>query len=121
MNIRVHFNRRLRTGQSENGGCEISSAVGGLWEFDKEFQPLVQFLLAKAKAGHVFLGGIDDQLGEWGQDYANAEMVTELTNPLPQQRRQECRALLHKRIYSDEATTYSESDRSQIDSCLAEM
>ena len=46
---------------------QVSSAVGGLWEFNQEFQPLAPFLLAKAQAGQVFLGGIDDQLGERGR------------------------------------------------------
>jgi hypothetical protein len=56
---------------------QVSSAVGGLWKFDQEFQPLVPFLLAKAQAGQIFLGGIDDQLSEMGQDYANVGMVTD--------------------------------------------
>jgi erythromycin esterase-like protein len=118
----LNLERRLRTGQSVTGG-EISAAVGGLWKFNQEFQPLVSFVLARAEAGRLFLGGVDDQLGQAGQDYANIEMVTELTNLLPQQQRQDCSAALHRRIYSDysKAAPYSQSDRSKMDTCLAEM
>jgi erythromycin esterase-like protein len=118
----INLNRRLRTGQAVTAE-DLSSAVGGLWKFNQEFQPLAPFLLSKAQAGKVFLGGIDDQLGQMGQDYANIEMVTELTNLLPQQERQACSSALHKRIYSDytDASPYSQSERTQIETCLSEM
>jgi erythromycin esterase-like protein len=116
----LNIARRLRTGQAVSED-QVSAAVGGLWKSDREFQPLVPFLLAKARAGQISLGGIDDQLGGMGQDYANVAMVTELTGFLPQQRRQDCSLALHRRIYSDETTPYSESDRSQITTCLADM
>jgi erythromycin esterase-like protein len=118
----INLNRRLRMGQAVTAG-DVSSAVGGLWEFNREFQPLAPFLLAKAQAGKVFLGGIDDQLGQMGQDYANIEMVTELTNLLPQQERHACSTALHKRIYYDytDASPYTKTDRSQIETCLSEI
>lgn len=118
----LHLNRQLRMGQAVSA-AEVSSAVGGLWEFNREFQPLVPFLLARAKAGRVFLGGIDDQLGQWGQDYANNAMVTELTSVLPKQEERACSIALHKRIYNDytDASPYSRSDRTQIETCLSEM
>jgi erythromycin esterase-like protein len=118
----IHLNSQMRIGQAVSA-AEVSSAVGGLWEFNREFQPLVPFLLGKARAGKVFLGGLDDQLGQLGQDYANIEMVTELTNLLPQQERQPCSLALHKRIYNDyaDASPYSKSDRAQIGTCLSEM
>lgn len=118
----IHLNRRLRMGQAVNIGDALS-AVGGLWEFNQEFQPLAPFLLGKAQAGQVFLGGLDDQLGQFGQDYANIEMISELTNPLPHREQQACSTALHKRIYSDytEAAPYSKSDRAQIEACLTQM
>lgn len=118
----INLNRRLRMGQTVTAR-DVSSAVGGLWEFDQEFQPLPPFLLARAQAGRVFLGRIDDQLGQLGQDYANDEMVTELTNILPQQELPTCSSALHKRVYSDytDSSPYSKSDREQITTCLAEM
>jgi erythromycin esterase-like protein len=118
----INLNRRLRLQQTVTSD-DVLSAVGGLWEFDREFQPLVPFLLAEAQAGNVFLGGLDDQLGQRGQDYANVEMVAELTNLLPQEERLACSLAMHKRIYNDytEASPYSQADHKQIGSCLSEM
>jgi erythromycin esterase-like protein len=118
----INLNRRLRMGQAVTSGG-VLSAVGGLWKFNEEFQPLSSFLLAKAQAGQVFLGGIDDQLGQAGQDYANIEMITELTNLLQQPERKACSVALHERIYSDYAhdAPYSKADRTQIENCLTEM
>lgn len=118
----LHVAEQLRMGHAVSVD-QVSSAIGGLWKFDREFQPLVPFLLAKAQAGKISLGGIDDQLGQLGQDYANVEMINELTTSLPQQERQTCGLALHRRIYSDytEAAPYSKLDRSQIAHCLSNM
>jgi erythromycin esterase-like protein len=118
----IHLNQKLRIGRDVSTQ-DLLSAVGGLWEFDQEFQPLASFLLSKAQSGQAFLGGLDDQLGEYGQDYANIELVSDLTNLLPPPERQVCSATLHKRIYSGytEAAPYSKSDRSRIDACLSEI
>ena len=116
----IHLNRRLRSGDAVTSN-DLLTAVGGIWKFYREFEPLAPFLLTRAKAGKVVLGGLDDQLGQVGQDYANTGMVTELTNLLSEPNRQACDAALHKRIYSayPESAPYSEVDRSQIDQCLA--
>ncbi len=115
----IHLNQRLR---SESGvtSDELLTAVGGIWRFYREFQPLAPFLLTRAQAGRVVLGGLDDQLGQLGQDYANIGLVTELTNLLQEPSRQACSSALHKRIYSayPESAPYSEADRSQIVQCL---
>jgi erythromycin esterase-like protein len=118
----INIARRLRTGQAVSVD-QIASAIGGLWKFDQGFQPLVPFLLAKAQAGQISLGGIDDQLGQLGQDYANVQMVAELTSVLPPQQQQECSLAMHHRIYSDYTATtpYSESDRSQLSNCLSDI
>ena len=118
----LNLARRLRAGQTVSED-QVSSAIGGLWKFDREFQPLVPFLLAKAQTGQISLGGIDDQAGGLGQDYANLEMVTELTGFLPPQPRRDCSVALHRRVYNDytAASAYSESDRSQIATCLANI
>src|SRR5579859_7564363 len=108
----INLNERLRMGQAVTA-ADISSAIGGLWKADQEFQPLPGFLFAKAQTGQLFLGGIDDQLGQMGQDFANIQMVTDLTSLLPQQERQTCSVALHKRIYNDytNASSYSKSDQ----------
>ncbi len=118
----INLERRLRMGQAVTAG-EVSSAVGGLWNGKREFQSLVPFLVDKVQAGRVFLGGIDDQLGGRGQDYANKEMVVELTNLLPQPERPACSMALHKRIYYDytDASPYSKADRAQIETCLSDV
>ena len=118
----IHLNRRLRA-KNVVTSEDLLAAVGGLWKFYREFQPLASFLLTRAQAGRVALGGLDDQLGQLGQDYANIGMVTELTDLLPEPNRQACNAALHKRIYSayPETAPYSEANRSQIGRCLDEM
>jgi len=116
----IHLNQRLRSGQAVTSE-ELITAVGGLWKFYREFQPLASFLLVRAQTGRIFLGGIDDQLGQIGQGYANVEMVADLTNLLPQPERQICRTALHKRVYYDysDAAPYSTLDHSQIVTCLS--
>jgi erythromycin esterase-like protein len=118
----INLNQKLRIGGAVSTK-DLLSAVGGLWELDQEFQPLASFLMSKAQSGQIFLGGLDDQLGQYGQDYANIELVSDLTKLLPLPERQDCSAALHKRIYSDytNAAPYSESDRSRIDVCLTEI
>lgn len=115
----IHFNQRLRSGDAVNSD-DLLTAVGGLWKFYRELQPLASFLLTRAQCGRVFLGGLDDQLAQLGQDYANSQMVTELTSLLPQPESQRCSAALHQRIYSayPESAPYSETNRSQLDACL---
>ena len=118
----INISRRLRTGELVSAD-QLSSAVGGLWKFDQEFQPLIPFLLEKAQKGQISLGGIDDQLGMLGQDYANVEMASELTGFLPQLQRRDCALALHRRIFNDyaAASAYSEADRLQINACLDEV
>ncbi len=118
----VHLNQRLRAGDAVHPE-DLLTAVGGLWKFYREFQPLAPFLLKRAQSGRVFLGGLDDQLGQLGQDYANIGMITDLTRTLPHAQRESCTTALHKRIYSDSAATapYAEGDRSQVDQCLEAM
>ena len=117
----IHLNQELRSGTAVTTG-DLLSAVGGLWEFDQEFQPLASFLMSQAQSGKVFLGGLDDQLGQHGQDYANIALVSDLTKLLPEAERQECSAALHQRIYSNYTDTkpYSKLDRARLDTCLAE-
>ena len=118
----IHLNQRLRSGDAVTSD-DLLTAVGGTWKFYREFQPLAPFLLTRAQAGRVVLGGLDDQLGQLGQDYANIGMVSDLAKLLPESSRQACNAALHNRIYSayPETAPYSEADRSQIDQCLEAM
>ena len=118
----IHLNHRLRSGDAVTP-ADLLTAVGGIWKFYREFQPLAPFLLTRAQSGRVFLGGLDDQLGQLGQNYANIEMITELTDLLPESKRKGCNAALHNRIFSQysETAPYSAGVRSQIDNCLEEI
>lgn len=46
----INIARRLRTGQAISVD-QVSSAVGGLWKFDREFQPLVPFSWQRRRPG----------------------------------------------------------------------
>ena len=118
----IHLNERLRSGDPVTSE-DLLTAVGGIWKFYGEFQPLASFLMTRAKSGTAFLGGLDDQLGQLGQEYANKGMVIDLTSRLPTQERGRCGLALQKRIDSNypEALPYSEADRTQIGNCLAKM
>jgi erythromycin esterase-like protein len=56
----LNIQKRLNSGQEVTEPM-ISAAIGGLWA-THEVQPLILFLLDRAKAGRVILGGLDDQL-----------------------------------------------------------
>ena len=118
----IHLNQRLRSGDAVSSD-DLLTAVGGIWKFYREFQPLAPFLLTRAQADRVVLGGLDDQLGQLGQDYANIGMVIELTDLLTEPKRHDCNMALHKRIFSaySETAPYSEADRSQVEQCLEAM
>jgi erythromycin esterase-like protein len=113
----INIARKLRESKAVSVE-DVSAAIGGLWKFDEEFQPLVPFLLEKAVAGKISLGGIDDQLGEMGQDWANVAMVANLTMVLPESQGKECGLALHRRIYGEDAD--SSADRAEVTGCLSD-
>lgn len=115
----LEFSRRIRAGEPTTPEM-ISSAVGGLWKFDREFAPLVPYLFAQARAGRVALGGLDDQLGSAGAFYANDAMPSELTSYLDEPRRSECRDIMRKRIYY-QFPIYAAPEHDQVASCLADI
>lgn len=115
------FSRKLRDHEPVNQSM-VADAIGGLWKFDREVQPLIPFLFDAAKARRVVLGGLDGQLGSLEARYANDAMPVELTNYLEGDRRRECRETLRRRIYWDYPNgPYSDSDRAQILQCAAEI
>lgn len=114
--------RKLRAGEPVSEAM-LSSAVGGVWNRDREFAPLVPFLLAKAKSGRLTLGGLDDQLGSAGAFYSLDTMPAELTQALPAKRRADCREALRQRIYYDypRDRPYAAGERTRLRTCLIEM
>lgn len=116
------FSKKLRTGQPASEAM-LSSAIGGVWNRDREFAPVVPFLLAKARSGRLVLGGLDDQLGSAGAFYSLYAMPAELTEALPPERRAGCREALRRRIYYDypRDKPYAAGERTNLQTCLAEM
>lgn len=114
--------RRFRAGRPVSPEM-LSSALGGVWNRNEEIAPLVAFLHAQATAGRLTLGGLDDQLGGRGMFYSLDEMPAELTSYLTGARREECRALLRHRIWSDfpRNAPYGEAARERLRRCLNDV
>lgn len=113
----INISRHLRL-QKAVTADQVSAAIGGLWRFDQEFKPLVPFLIQKAVDGQISLGGIDDQLGQFGQDFSNVTLLANLTMVLPKPESQECSDALHRRVYSE---GYMEADAPRVLTCLADI
>jgi erythromycin esterase-like protein len=118
----LHLDRRLQSQQAVSPD-DLLTAVGGLWKFYGEFQPLAPFLLERAKTGRVLLGGLDDQLAQLGQSYANDVMISEFTSLLPLPERQDCTSAFHRRVYFEysQNAPYSKEDQSQLLACLGKV
>ena len=95
----------------------IAAAIGGLWA-TREVEPLIPFLLEKARGGALVLGGLDDQLGRG--TYAQRQMPADLMEYLQGDDKVQCLAILQKHTlwqYSSDAP-YSPKDRALILGCL---
>ncbi len=101
----------------------VSSAIGGLWKFDREFQPLVPFLLTEAISGHLALGGLDAQLGSFEAFYSNDAMLTELASYLDKDRRVQCREAMRRKAYGDYPpdAPYSSVHHDELLRCAADI
>ncbi|WP_395614266.1 erythromycin esterase family protein [Allosphingosinicella sp.] len=99
----VELMRRMRAGEPTTPTM-LSSSIGGIWNRYAELTPLIGFLFERARAGRLTLGGLDDQIGSAGAFFANDDMPIRLTALLPDESRQRCRALLHRRIFSGHPT-----------------
>lgn len=115
------FARKLRDREPVDAAM-VGDAMGGLWKFDREVQPLIPFLFDAAKARRVVLGGLDGQIGALEARYANDAMPVELTNYLQDNRRRECSEILRRRTYWDYPDRpYSDTDRAQILQCTTDI
>jgi erythromycin esterase-like protein len=95
----------------------LSAAIGGLWA-TREVQPLIPFLLQKAKAGTVVLGGLDDQLGRG--TWAQRDMPADLAGHLAGEEKSRCLAILQRHTlwqYSGNSP-YGPEDKALILGCL---
>ena len=112
LNIQI----RLKSGQEVTEHM-IAAAIGGLWA-TREVQPLIPFLLDRAKAGGIILGGLDDQLGKG--TYAQSEMPSDLVGYLPGDEKSRCLAILQRHTqwqYTDDSP-YGPKDKALMLSCL---
>lgn len=112
----LNIQKALKSGQTVTVPM-ITAAIGGLWA-TREVEPLVPFLLAKARSGVLILGGLDDQLGRG--TYAQLQMPADLVAHLQGDDKAHCLAILQKHTlwqYSTEAP-YSPGDKALILGCL---
>lgn len=112
LNIQI----RLKSGQEVTEKM-IAAAIGGLWA-TREVQPLIPFLLDRAKAGGIVLGGLDDQLGKG--TYAQNEMPSDLVGYLQGDEKARCLAILQRHTlwqYTDDSP-YGPKDKALILGCL---
>lgn len=115
----LNIQKRLRSGRDVTEPM-VAAAIGGLWA-TREVQPLIPFLLKKAKAGSVTLGGLDDQLARG--TYAQHEMPSDLVEYLQGEEKTRCLAILQRHTlwqYAEDAP-YGPKDKALILGCLASI
>jgi erythromycin esterase-like protein len=115
----LNIQKRLNSGQEVTEPM-ISAAIGGLWA-TREVQPLIPFLLDRAKAGGIVLGGLDDQLGKG--TYAQSEMPSDLVGYLQGDEKARCLAILQRHTlwhYTDDSP-YGPKDKALILACLGSI
>lgn len=112
----LNIQKRLRSGQEVTEPM-VAAAIGGLWA-TREVQPLIPFLLDRAKAGRVVLGGLDDQLQRG--TYAQREMPSDIVEYLQGDEKARCLAILQRHTlwqYTDDSP-YGPKDKALILGCL---
>jgi len=112
----LNIQRRLKSGQEVTEPM-VAAAIGGLWA-TREVQPLIPFLLEKARAGSVVLGGLDDQPGRGS--WAQREMPADLTASLAGEEKSRCLAILQRHMlwqYGSDSP-YGPKDKALILGCL---
>jgi erythromycin esterase-like protein len=98
----------------------LTAAIGGLWA-TREVEPMIPFLVEKANARALFLGGLDDQLARG--TYAQREMPADLVQYLQGDARQNCLRVLERHTlyqYSSDSP-YSLKDKALILGCLDQI
>jgi erythromycin esterase-like protein len=115
------LNRAIRRGDATPQ--MLASAMGGLWNQNREVQDLIGFLFGQARDGRVLLAGMDDQLGSRGAFYSLETMPLELAGFLPLGRREDCAVRLKQRIWSryTAADPYDDASRAALRACLSEI
>ena len=117
----IALNRALRANSATP--AMVADAVGALWKFDREFQPLIDFLFPLAAAGQIKLAGLDFQIGGLGESFTNEQMIPELTLDLPPEQANACRAAFDRHIkwaYST-AQPFGPTANTALLACVAAM
>lgn len=115
------MNRAMRRGNASPD--MLPSAVGGLWNRNREVQDLLGFLFTEARDGRVTLVGMDDQLGSRDAFYSLDRMPEELAGLLSGEVRDDCAVRLGQRTrwrYTA-AEPYAEAHREALRRCLSEI
>lgn len=115
----LNIQRALKSGQTITQPM-IAAAIGGLWA-NREVEPLLPFLLEKARSGALVLGGLDDQLGRG--TYAQRQMPADLVEYLRSEDKAQCLAILQKHTqwqYSNEEP-YGPKDKALILGCIGRI
>jgi erythromycin esterase-like protein len=112
----LDIRKKLRSGRDVTAPM-LAAAIGGLWA-THEVKPLIPFLLEKATAGRMVLGGLDDQIGRG--TYAARDMSEDLVRYLQGNASQECRSILRRHLLwrYDADSPYGTEDKSLIVGCL---
>jgi erythromycin esterase-like protein len=101
----------------------VAAAVGGVWKFDQEMQPLLEFLADRVNKGQLRVGGLDFQIGGLGQPYSNEVLFAEMAVGLSSARRTACLAAYHSRVFGSapaNGTSAAERDAT-LKSCLDDV
>ena len=74
----------------------LADSIGGIWSMTSETDPLIAFLFNKAKAGKVYLAGLDPQFGSATSVYTKSALPIEFGDFLTLPRRQQCVAEIER-------------------------
>lgn len=96
---------------------QVATAVGGLWKWDRQFQPLLSYLARQANSGKIRLGGVDFQQGGREQDFSNFGAPAELTAELAPDKREHCRIQFRDLIFKGS----SPERRTATSECLGQI
>lgn len=115
----LNIETQIASGGAVSGDA-VAAAIGGLWT-NRDVEPLVPYLLDKARGRQLVLGGIDDQIGRG--TWAQLQMPADLTQHLAGQEQSRCLGILQRHMlwqYRDDAP-YSPKDKGLILECLDEI
>jgi len=101
----------------------VRDAIGGLWSKARDTGVLAEFLLAKATARRVTLGGLDPQVGGATQRYTQQQLPGVLAAHLSDARARTCEeefARLTNYRYND-SISYDAATRARLRSCVTDV